>query len=55
MENIFTKEKAIKHLSFLIKLNERKPNMDSAIEKWKKDRKYLSGSDGKIGIGSIIC
>lgn len=58
-ENIFTKKKAIGHLSFLIKLNEGTPHMDVPVQKWKEDHKYLLGYDEKeddplIGIKGFI-
>lgn len=42
-DGIYTKQKAINHISFLIKLNEDKENMSVAVEKWKHDREFLMG------------
>lgn len=42
-EEIFTKEKAIRHISWLIKLNENKSNMEESVKKWRSDRDYLRG------------
>lgn len=51
---IFSKNKAINHISFLIKLNEGKDNMQQAVEKWKKDREYLCGDKVNIKIKEFI-
>lgn len=42
-DGIYTKQKAINHISFLIKLNEDKTNMSNAVDKWKRDREFLTG------------
>lgn len=42
-DGIYTKQKAINHISFLIKLNEDKANMSSAVSKWKRNREFLTG------------
>lgn len=46
-EEIFTKEKAIRHISWLIKLNENKSNMEESVKKWRSDRDYLRGYNEK--------
>lgn len=46
-DGVYTKEKALNHISFLIKLNEDKDNMAYAVEKWKRDQEFLRG--GIIG------
>lgn len=55
-EGVFTKDKAINHISFLIKLNEKKSNMEIALSKWKKDRAYLTNYKEQplYGIHKII-
>lgn len=53
---ILTKDKVLSYLDFFIKLNQHKGN--SAVEKWKDDRKYIAqyniGMSKKIKIGKII-
>lgn len=51
---VFSKNKAINHISFLIKLNEGKVTMQQAVEKWKKDREYLCGDKVNIKIKEFI-
>ena len=57
-EEIFTKEKAIRHISWLIKLNENKSNMEESVKKWRSDRDYLRGYNEKkplYGVHKFIC
>ena len=57
-EEIFTKEKAIRHISWLIKLNENKSNMEESVRKWRSDRDYLRGYNEKkplYGVHKFIC
>lgn len=57
-EEIFTKEKAIRHISWLIKLNENKSNMEESVKKWRSDRDYLRGYNEKkplYGVHEFIC
>lgn len=57
-EKIITRKMAIEYLTFFIKMHESHENMKMAIEKWKKDRSFLTGYvEGKerlIGIKKII-
>lgn len=55
-EGVFTKDKAISHISFLIRLNERKDHMALPLAKWKKDRAYLTNYKEQplYGIRKII-
>lgn len=57
-EEIFTKEKAIRHISWLIKLNENKSNMEESVKKWRSDRDYLRVYNEKkplYGVHKFIC
>ena len=57
-EEIFTKEKAIRHISWLIKLNENKSNMEESVKKWRSDRDYLRAYNEKkplYGVHKFIC
>lgn len=59
-EGIFTRQKAIGHIQFLIDLNEGKKNMQNALEKWHIDLKFLKEYEGNnndsdlVGIRKII-
>ena len=45
---VFSKKKAINHLSFLIKLNADKDNFTDAVAKWKCDRDFLLGKKAAV-------
>ena len=45
---VFSKKKAINHLSFLIKLNADKDNFADAVAKWKRDRDFLLGKKAAV-------
>lgn len=45
---VFSKKKAINHLSFLIKLNADKDNFMDAVAKWKRDRDFLLGKKAAV-------
>lgn len=45
---VFSKNKAINHLSFLIKLNADKDNFADAVAKWKRDRDFLLGKKAAV-------
>lgn len=55
-DGIYTKQKAINHISFLIKLNEDKANMSSAVSKWRRDREFLTGTKDRntVKIAGIV-
>ncbi len=40
---IITKKNAIGYLSFFIKMNEGNPKFDQAVQKWHRDRDFLTG------------
>lgn len=42
-DGIYTKQKAINHIGFLINLNEDKVNMSVPVSKWRRDREFLTG------------
>lgn len=55
-EGVYTKQKAINHINYLIKMNEHKIGWDNAVAKWKKDREYLIGKklDKTVKVAEII-
>lgn len=58
LSGYMTKEEITGHLNFLIKLNEGKPMMVDAVEKWNQDRKWLNNilptDQIPVGIKRII-
>lgn len=57
-EGVVTRKGAIKHIGFLIKLNEKNPSKKNAIAKWEADRAFLQGytvgSQKLIGVKRMI-
>ncbi len=55
---VVTKKEAISYLRFFIKLNEDRPNMKSAVQKWKEDLNFLMGRPASeerlVGVARIV-
>lgn len=52
--DVFSKKKAINHLSFLIKLNADKDNFADAVAKWKRDRDFLLGKRQQLMLSRLL-
>lgn len=57
-EGVVTRNEAIKHIGFLIKLNEKNPGKRNAIAKWEADRAFLKGysvgAKKLVGVNKVI-
>ncbi len=56
-EEIMSKGQILTHLKYLIDMHKNRANMTNAVNKWSKDREYVSryvSSDRKVEVGKII-